>query len=480
MSVSLTNPNAEFALLGTALRAKPEQLVQMAITVRDEAFSVAEHFVVWNVIVDLINNGLPVAPSLLEDGLRKYGTPEAGLKLVEELARAVPTAELWHPLWERVHSYHIRRKGKEACESAIKQFQDLSVPPMTALESAEAGLFSLHAANMTQGMRHISASLNEALASIQESIENRGHVTGGLATGFTDMDRANIKGMRPGQVYLFAAPPGGGKTVWLMKLLWNIAMGKGDYHEYNHEAENVGLFSMEMSDVALAERVLIRLAEIEMNKLDRGTISRDEQERIARAVAEIKRSKFHIEYCPGATIQELRVKARYAVMKFKLKKLGFDYAQITNSSSKEARGNRTQQMMDVSLGYVQLAKECKVPITVLAQPKQETWGYRAGLNALAETSQLAKDAEFVGMLGFWDKLKLSDEEATDMKMQGAEFGRDKDDPRVMAYLDIVKNRNGPNTEGKPPIKLDWARDFYDFVSTTDRLLSGDTSKHQKR
>lgn len=480
MSAALTNPNAELALLGAALRASPEQLTQMAVAVREEAFSIAEHVLAWRVMRDLIGKGLPVAASLLEDGLRAHGTPEAGMRLVQELAGAVPTAELWRPLWQRVEAYYVRRQGRAACQSAIKAFEDMSIAPMEALEAAESGLFSLHAANMSQGMRHVSVCLAEALASIDESIRHKGHVTGGLACGFTDLDRMNIKGLRPGHKWIISAPPGGGKTVFLMKLLWNIATGTGDYHEFKHPAAKAGVFTLEMSDVALAERILIRLAQIEMNKLDRGMASDAERNRLKSAVDEVKRSHLYLEYCPGITIQELRVKARYAVMRHKLEIIGVDYAQLLNSSSKEARGNRTQALMDVSLGLTELAKECGVPVVVLAQPKQDTWGQRAGLNALAETSQLAKDADLVGMLGFWEKLRLSKEDGDITAEQGSEFGPREDDPRVFAYLDVVKNRNGPNTEGKPPIKLNWERDFFDFVSTTNRLMSGNENNHQKR
>jgi replicative DNA helicase len=483
MSDTLSNPRAEIALLGTAFRASGEQLTQMATTVREEWFTAVERVIAWRTMSEFIGRGLPVSVPLVQDALRAHGAPDVEtVRLVEDLARAVPTAEVWQELAKRVEKYFIRRRGRDACMEHARKFEDLSMDPMAALESAESDLFSLHSANMGHGMRHISASLGEALANIQESMNNKGHVTGGLATGFTDLDRMNIKGMRPGQVYIFSAPPGGGKTVFLMKLLWNVAIGRGDYHEYKHAAARAGLFSLEMSDVALAERVLIRLAEIEMAKMDSGLMSRAEQERIRKACEEIKASLMFIEYTPGATIQQLRVKARYGVMRHKLQIIGIDYAQLIGSSSKDARGNRTQALVDVSIGLTEIAKECQVPLVVLAQPKQDTWGTRAGLNALSETSQLAKDADMVGQLGFWSNLKFREGEdpTAGEKKQGAEFGKEADDPLVIAYLDIVKNRNGPNTENKPPIRLDWERDFFDMASTTDRLLSNNAEHHQKR
>jgi replicative DNA helicase len=487
MNPDLSNQHAELAFLGTVLRANPEQRTQMAVRAREEWFTAAERVMAWRVMVELIGKGLPVDAALLEDGMRVQGMSEGALRLVEELGRVIPTAGVWQELARRVEDYYVRRKGHERCEEAKKQFLDLSVPAMQVLESAESELFALHSASMGNRMRHIGESLAEALASIEESMRHRGHVTGGLACGFTDLDRMNLKGMRPGHVWIISAPPGGGKTVFLMKLIWNIATGTGDYREFNHPVAKCGVFSLEMSDVALAERILIRLAEIQLNKLDRGTLSDNEKAEIKRAAGKIMASQIFIEHCPCSTIQELRMKARHAVQRFGLQIIGVDYAQLIGSSSKDARGNRTQALMDVSLGLKQMAQECNVPVVVLAQPKQETWGNRAGLSALAETSQLAKDADLVGMLGFWDNLRLkeSDEPVSNgggaaKKTQGSEVGLHKDDPLAMAYLDVVKNRNGPNTEGKPPIMLKWEREWFDFLSTTDELLSGDKSKHQKR
>jgi replicative DNA helicase len=140
-------------------------------------------------------------------------------------------------------------------------------------------------------------------------------------------------------------------------------------------------------------------------------------------------------------------------------------------------------MMDVSKGLKLLAQECGVPVIVLAQPKQETWGMRAGLNALGETSQLAKDADLVGMLGFWGNLKPKDlgQSSAPEETSDADFEQeiDHEDPFAFAYFDLVKNRHGPNTSGKPPIKLKWERDFFDFISTNDRLFDASGEHHQQ-
>ena len=484
----LSDPQCEIALLASLVRSDPETRVQMIMTLREEWFTSAERAITCRTLHDLVNESLAIDLTLLHESLKKH-VPEATARtIVTTLSSAVPTASLWKKYAERVQGYHTRRKGIEACQHAIAAFQDPKTAPPLALEEAESALFTLHSQRMGKGMRPIADSLAKAMDSIQESWQNRGHVTGGLACGFTDIDRSNIKGLRPGHVWIVAAPPGGGKTVFMMKMAWNIATGTGDYREFTadrHPAQKIGIFTLEMDDVQLTERLLITLAKVEMNKMQRGNVSHKELNDLKDAVATAKQSGIHFEFCPGVSIQELRVKARYAIMRYGLTALFIDYAQLITSNTKEARGNRTQEMMDVSKGLKLLAQECNVPVIVLAQPKQETWGQRAGLNALGETSQLAKDADLVGMLGFWQNLKAKDlgqgsepdpdqdapspwDDDTDAPLNGPISN--PDDPFAFAYFDIVKNRHGPNTNGKPPIKLKWERDFFDFISTNDRLL----------
>lgn len=489
----LSSPQAELSLLSSALRANAEQRVQMVSVVQEEWFTSAERAQTWRVMHEMIAKSLPVDATLLCDGLKAHLSPEIAERLTAELAQGMPTAHLWQPLAERVEGYFVRRRGVEACMSAQRQFMDLSVSPHDALEGAESDLFALHSTRGGKGMRHVSESLNEAYLSIEESISNRGYVIGGLPTGFTGIDQCYIKGMRKGHVIMLVAPPGGGKTVAMMKLAWNRASGSGDYAEHakalelaadhgrhlNYQACRVGVFTLEMDDVQLTERLLITLSRVEMMKMQRGQMSARDQDNMRSAHKKIMESQLYFDFVPGISIQELRVKARYAVMRFKLSMICIDYAQLITSSSKAAQGNRTQEMVDVSKGLKLLAQECGVPVIVLAQPKQETWGQRAGLNAMAETAQLAKDADLVIMFGVWDVIakqmktfSRADKKAVagDDSDDDDELPREPDDPCVTAYADIVKNRHGPNTNGKPPIKLMWERDFFDFKSTNDRLF----------
>lgn len=492
----LSNPRAEVALLGSLVRAKPDLRVQMVMRIREEWFTAADRVAAWQVMQEMVNRSLPIDTTLLDDSLKAKLGDNARTALVNALITAMPTAALWEDLATRVEDYYTRRRGVEVAQAALARFSDLKIPAAEALESTESDFFGLHNLRAGKGMQHVGAFLAEAVGQIEEAISNRGYVIGGLPTGLTDVDRRYIQGLRPGHIFMVAAEPGGGKTVFLMEVACNIALGEWDYDEGlrafekgfpNYQPNNVGIYTLEMDGASLMKRCLIGRSRIQLNKMQRGMVNRKEQEDLRKACETMLRSRLHIEHVPGISIQELRVKARYDVQRFGLKLICIDYAQIITSSSKAARGNRTQEMLDVSQGLDLLAEECGVPVIVLAQTKQEFWGKRANTAALAETSQLAKDADFIGLLGFWDVIEGQKkkkgagggETPWDEDEEEEEEPVDPGDPSVYAYLDIVKNRHGPNTQGQMPIKLKWERDFYEFISTTKRLYdsTGKETEH---
>lgn len=477
---TLANLNAEAALLSAACRGGPQAVADLPDHVREEWFTSEDRRIAWRVLSDMLARGLSVDFTLLADGMRSQGAPDVSIRnIIDLLASTAPTGKLLPEYARAVHGYFIRRIAVEICEAACREFRNLQSDPMEVLSALEASLFSLHAEKAGEGMQHISQSMKKAFASIIESIKNKGHVTGGLATGFTDLDRINIKGLRAGQMFVIGAPPGGGKTVMLMNLLTNIAFGEGHYHEFwnspdRHPPVPVGVFSLEMSDEQLAERLLITRAKVVINELQRGMMSAGKQDDISAAVARINEAPFYIDYCPGATIEELRVKARFAVARFGLKAIGIDYAQLISSSDRAVKGNRTAEMVLVSKGINAIAKECEVPVIVLAQTKQEFWTRRAGLEAFAETSQLAKDAALAAIINHWDTVVKAKDEAEEKERKEL-----ADERESVAALDIVKNRNGPDTRNGQPIKLDWSRQFYNLKSTCSRLFDPQGNELQR-
>jgi len=84
----------------------------------------------------------------------------------------------------------------------------------------------------------------------------RGDVTLGVSTGFPRIDE-HLLGLRPGQMVVIGARPGVGKTSFALNLAVNAAAA----------GASVAFFSLEMSKVEIAQRLLAAQAHIGLKEI---------------------------------------------------------------------------------------------------------------------------------------------------------------------------------------------------------------------
>jgi replicative DNA helicase len=212
------------------------------------------------------------------------------------------------------------------------------------------------------------------------------------------------------------------------------------------------VFSLEMSATMLVRRLLVSRAQLSMQDLSRGLLSRAQQEALAKATRELQMANILIDETAGLDILELRAKARRMKKQHDIKMIMIDYLQLMTSSSRRAKDNRQIEIAEISAGLKGLAKELNVPIIVLAQLNRSVEsrkGQRPVLSDLRESGSIEQDADVVGLLTREDyaggKMEVGDEEA-EAKKKG------------QAVLIIAKNRNGP-TDDVPLRFIDHAMRF---------------------
>lgn len=483
-SVQLMDAGAERALLACASIGGAQVLSNLVGLVDEDWFGMASHQLTWRVLNGLIVKGHPLDSVVIENELVRAGMPQQDASVItEEMASLVPRSANWKHYAAVVEQYRKRRLGVKAAQDMLAGFQDLTTDPNEILAASEAQLFSLHSRAQKMGARHRREFVQKVLTDIQESWSHRGHVIGGIGTGYTDLDRLAIKGIRPGHFWLLGAPPGGGKTVKLSKILDNIARGEGDYHEFKQDSKPVLLVSLEMDGYELTERDVIRQAKITMNQGQRGQVSRKTMQTLAETVQVLNDAPYYILYAPSLSIQELRVLLRYLMAVHNFAVIGIDYVQKLRSDTKAARDSRTVEMQEISTGLDMIAGELQVGIIAASQLKVEAYTGRPKLEHLRESAQLCQDADLVALLSPWNQamgIKPQKKEAPGKKGEAAPWEDEEDDPpeEIGDFMaeDVVKNRHGGNTNGKPPIKLKWHREYFDFVSTCDRLFDS-TGNH---
>jgi replicative DNA helicase len=257
----------------------------------------------------------------------------------------------------------------------------------------------------------------------------------GVPTGFTDLDET-LAGMQDSNLIILAARPGVGKTAFALNIASNAA--------FKHK-QPVGFFSLEMSREELMDRLLVSQAEIDAWKMKTGQLSEDEFTRLSDAMGELYETPLFIDDTPGASILEMRTKARRLQAEHGLRMIIVDYLQLARPV--RSLDNRVQEVSEISQGLKNLARELKVPVLALSQLSRqvESRGVKKPqLADLRESGAIEQDADVVMFL--W---------------------RENDEDLENMSLDIAKHRNGPLKS----IKLRFKGDRIKFYSMDTKRKS---------
>src|SRR5581483_6418172 len=119
----------------------------------------------------------------------------------------------------------------------------------------------------------------------------------------------------------------------------------------------VGIFSLEMSKEQLVDLILASEADVDAWRLTTGNLEENDFAKLAEA-------PLYIDDTPGASILEMRTKARRLQSEKGLKLLIVDYLQLIHGRNLE---NRVQEVSEISQALKNLARELKIPVLAISQ-----------------------------------------------------------------------------------------------------------------
>ena len=282
----------------------------------------------------------------------------------------------------------------------------------TAVREAQATLFSVSESLLHRDL----VSLDLAMARYVEALAARpdGQQTG-VPTGFATLD-ARTGGLQPSDLILLAGRPGLGKTSLALNIVSHAAV---------HEGKTCAVFSMEMSELQVVQRLISLTAEIDGNRMRRGRLGVPELQAINAASSQLQTAPIYIEESSRLTVTDILAKSRRLQSERGLDLLVIDYLQLIEGADDEE--NRVLEVAKVSRSLKAIARELQVPVVALSQLSRqiETRGTEPMLSDLRESGALEADADLVMFL--WQK--------------------DQNDRRdKIVRLKLAKHRNGPTAE----------------------------------
>jgi replicative DNA helicase len=317
----------------------------------------------------------------------------AGEKL-EGVGGAGALAEIYSMAGPRDLSYYVnilrehvaRRRMVEAGVRMAAAGRDIAQNVSEVVAEAGERILSISLDGPSQGSVHVGDVVGEAIENIEQAIKHRGKPRG-LRTGFEQFDILT-GGLQPGQLVLVAGRPSMGKSALLINMCDRmVAAGIPCL-----------LFSLEMPQISIATRIGQARARANSARVRLGTISTEDQRRLGRELYQLGTEPLHIDEARGATIMDIRGRARRDMRRYGIKAVFVDYAQLL-----EAKGYNTsyERVSAVSRGLKAMALELGVPVIAAAQigrKGEERTDARPRMSDLKDSGSLEQDADIITII----------------------------------------------------------------------------------
>ena len=307
------------------------------------------------------------------------------------------------------------------------------------LQEAEGKLFEISQRNVKKDVTQIDPVIGQAIEQIQ-SAANRTSGLSGLESGYHKLDQLT-SGWQNSDLIIIAARPAMGKTAFVLSMAKNMAVN------FNIP---VAIFSLEMSNLQLVNRLISNVCELESQKIKSGQLTPIEWDQLMSRVKHLYSAPMYIDDTPSLSIFELRTKARRLVREHQVKFIIIDYLQLMNASGMKF-GSREQEVSMISRSLKQLAKELNIPIVALSQLNRSVQsrpgneGKRPQLSDLRESGAIEQDADIVCFIHRPEYYTRSDQDAAGNDIRG------------LAEFIVAKHRSGSVDDIKLRFKARFAR-----------------------
>jgi replicative DNA helicase len=417
------NGEAELASLGAMLLDEDAITTVIQYLRPDDFYSNANRRV-YGAILSLFNRGLKADIITVTEELRKAGELDlsGGPSYIASLTNVVPSSANTDYYAKIVHDCSLRRSLiRVAGEISAKSF-DESLESRILLEETQQKIFDLSTDRNTLSFKSARDIIPRAIETIEKLYHNKDAYTG-IPTGFDELD-SMTSGFQPAELIIIGARPSVGKTALALTMAANMSINERD----GKRRIPAGFFTLEMSDMALMQRLISSEANIESNKIRSGLLKPGDFHSLMEAAGRIYEAPLYIVDMPNMKLLDLRAQARRLRAQQKVEIIFIDYLTLISSDNYNLQ--RHEQIAEISRSLKSLARELEIPIVALSQVRRDAEGKRPNLSDIRESGSIEQDADVV--------IFLHRERETDKKAADRENLN-----RANTELIIAKQRNGP-------------------------------------
>ena len=452
------NIEAEEALLGSIF-IKPDVLSDLMEIINANDFYKNNYKLIFSEMIEIYKTTTIIDSLVLINSLRKKGILDevGGEQIIYDLTDVVPTAANAKTYAQIVRDNSIQRKlietGTKITEMAYRGYDDID----SMLDKAESMIFKIAEAKEKKDV----ISLKD-LADIKlKAIENqpKGKVITGIPSGYTDYDTLT-KGFHGSDLIILAARPAMGKTAFSLNLALNVAK----------QGKSVLIFSLEMGNEQLFDRLLATETKIPLSKIKDGNFKEEEWAQYASGMGRLADLPLYISDSSSVNILEIKAISRRLKADGKLDMIFIDYLQLI-SSTDGSRKSREQEISEISRSLKIIAKELNVPVLTLSQLSRAVESRsdkRPMLSDLRESGAIEQDADMVMFL-YRDDYYQAMSNTHGQENQNVSNRGDQqypmqpvqnNNPVKIVEVIVGKHRNGPTGT----VKLGFRLEYQQFIS----------------
>ncbi len=405
------------------------------------------HRNIFEVMFELFEKSNPLDILTVENELRdrKLLDEIGGPGYLSELTRSVSSAANIEYHCQILTEKAIKRTIIHSFTDVIKDSYDTSSDAYDLLDKAEKTIYELANSKRGADSNAISDILKKTLAYLEDMRGKDGGITG-IPTGL-DIDKWTA-GWQRGDLIIIAARPSMGKTAFVLSVARNAALFPNP-----EKQAGVAIFSLEMSDQQLIQRLLTMEARVNAQAARTGRLNDTEFKKLIDAASRLFKAKIFIDDTPALSVMEMRSKCRRLKSEHDIDLIIVDYLQLMRGNVNDRNSNREQEIATISRGLKGLAKELDVPVIALSQlsraVEQRGGNKRPQLSDLRESGSIEQDADVVCFL-----------------YRPEYYGITSDDEghntAGIAEVIIGKQRNGPVGD----VKLQFVKEYARFENLT--------------
>ncbi len=414
----------EEAVLG-ALMIERDAYSVVSDILKPESFYEYRHQILYRAITTLALQQKPVDILTVSEQLRTTGELEeaGGPFYITQLSGKVASSAHIEYHARIIAQKHLARElisyASEVQRKAFDETHDVD----DLMQEAEGKLFTISQQNMKKDYTQIDPVIEDAYEMLRKAAARTDGLSG-LESGFHGLDKMT-SGWQNSDLVIIAARPAMGKTAFVLSMAKNMAV---------NNRVPVAMFSLEMSNVQLVNRLIVNVCEIPGEKIKSGQLAPYEWGQLDHKLKDLIGAPLYVDDTPSLSVFELRTKARRLVREHGVKIIIIDYLQLMNASGM-SYGSRQEEVSTISRSLKGLAKELNIPIIALSQlnrgveQREGNEGKRPQLSDLRESGAIEQDADMVCFIHRPEYYKIYQDEK----------GRDL---HGMAEIIIAKHRNG--------------------------------------